>query len=64
MVIIKGEQYHHNHASELIEGLYLCAARAISSKVMKDLGITCVINATIEMPTYAYQNQDLSLIHI
>ena len=49
MVIMKGEQWHHNNPSILVDGLYLCAARAISSKVMLDLGITCVINATLEL---------------
>ena len=49
MVIMRGEQYHHNNASELIEGLYLSAARAISMKMMKDMGCTCVINATLGM---------------
>ena len=64
MVVMKGEQWHHNNPTELLEGLYLCAARAINSKVMKDLGITCVINATLELPTFAYQNQDCMQIAV
>lgn len=64
MVVMKGEQWYHNNPSELLEGLYLCAARAINSKVMKDLGITCVINATLELPTFAYQNQDCMQIAV
>ena len=53
-----GEQYHHNHPSLLTDQLYLSAARAISSRVLLDLGITCIINATLELPTLAYQEQD------
>ncbi len=54
----QGEQYHHNHPSPLTDQLYLAAARAISSRVLLDLGITCIINATLELPTMAYQKQD------
>jgi hypothetical protein len=32
--------------------------------VLKDLGITCVINATIEMPTVAYQKQECMQIAV
>ena len=59
-----GEQYHHNNPSELCDNLYLCAARAISSKVMLELGITCVINATLELPTFAYQKQECMQIAV
>ena len=61
---MRGEQYHHNNPSELCENLYLCAARAISSKVMLELGITCVINATLELPTFAYQKQECMQIAV
>jgi atypical dual specificity phosphatase len=64
MVVMRGEQYHHNNPSVLVENLYLCAARAISSKMMHELGITCVINATIELPTYAYQKQECMQIAV
>ena len=64
MVMMRGEQYHHNNPSELCENLYLCAFRAISSKVMLDLGITCSINATVELPTFAYQKQDCMQIAV
>ena len=64
MVVMRGEQYHHNNPSELCENLYLCAFRAISSKVMLDLGITCSINATVELPTFAYQKQDCMQIAV
>ena len=61
---MRGEQYHHNNPSELCDNLYLCAFRAISSKVMLDLGITCSINATVELPTFAYQKQDCMQIAV
>lgn len=64
MVVMHGEQYHHNNPSELCDNLYLCAARAISSKVMLELGITCVINATLELPTFAYQKQECMQIAV
>ena len=64
VVMHRGEQYHHNNPSLLCDNFYLCAARAISSKVMLELGITCVINATLEMPTYAYQKQDCMQIAV
>lgn len=64
MVMMRGEQYHHNNPSELCDNLYLCAFRAISSKVMLDLGITCSINATVELPTFAYQKQDCMQIAV
>ena len=61
---MRGEQYHHNNPSLLCDNLYLCAARAINSKVMLELGITCVINATLEMPTFAYQKQECMQIAV
>ena len=64
MVVMKGEQYHHNNPSLLVDRLYLCAARAISSKVMLELGITFVINATLELPTFAYQKQECMQIAV
>ena len=53
-----GEQYHHDNVSPLTDKLYLSAARAISARLLLDLGITCIINATLELPTMAYQMQD------
>ena len=64
MVASYGEQFHHNNPSMLTEQLYLSAARALNSAVLKDLGITCVINATIEMPTVAYQKQECMQIAV
>ena len=59
MVIVHdGENYHHNNPSLLTDQLYLSAFRAISSRVLLDLGITFIINATLELPTMAYQKQD------
>ena len=54
----RGETFHHNNPSPLTDNLYLSAARAISSHVLRDLEITCVINATLELPTMAYQLTD------
>ena len=62
--MFRGEQYHTNNPSELMENFYLCAARAISSKVMLELKITCVINATLELPTFAYQKQECMQIAV
>ena len=64
MVANYGEQFHHNNPSMLTDQLYLSAARALNSAVLKDLGITCVINATIEMPTVAYQKQECMQIAV
>lgn len=64
MVVMRGEQWHHNNPSLLVDNLYLCAARAINSKVMLEMGITCVINATLEMPTFAYQKQECMQIAV
>ena len=52
------EEYHKTHASELTDHLYLAACRAVTSKCLKDLGITSIVNATLELPTVAYQKQD------
>ena len=54
----KGEQYYHNNPSLLTDQLYLAAARVISGRLLLDLGITSIINATLELPTMAYQEQD------
>ena len=48
------EEYHKTHASELTEQLYLAACRAVTSKCLLDLGITSIVNATLELPTVAY----------
>ena len=53
-----GETFHRDNPSPLTEQLYLSAARAISGRVLLDLGITCIINATLELPTMAYHTQD------
>ncbi|XP_059084277.1 dual specificity protein phosphatase 16-like [Tigriopus californicus] len=58
MVLFRGEQYFHNNPSVLTDKLYLSAARVISSRLLVDLGITCVINATLELPTMAYNTPD------
>ena len=52
------EEYYKTHASELTEQLYLAACRAVTSKCLLDLGITSIVNATLELPTVAYQKQD------
>ena len=52
------EEYHKTHASELTEQLYLAACRAVTSKCLLDLGITSIVNATLELPTVAYQKQE------
>ena len=52
------EEYYRTHASELTDQLYLAACRAVTSKCLLDLGITNIVNATLELPTVAYQKQD------
>ena len=52
------EEYHKTHASELTDQLYLAACRAVTSKCLLDLGITSIVNATLELPTVAYQKQE------
>jgi hypothetical protein len=44
--------------------LYLAAARAVTSTVLLDLGITSIVNATLELPTVAYQKQGINMLHI
>eukprot|EP00095_Tigriopus_kingsejongensis_P005314 snap_masked-scaffold337_size202799-processed-gene-1.16 protein:Tk05314 transcript:snap_masked-scaffold337_size202799-processed-gene-1.16-mRNA-1 annotation:"dual specificity protein phosphatase 14" len=55
---MRGEQYFHNNPSILTDKLYISAARVISPRLLVDLGITCVINATLELPTMAYNTKD------
>ena len=52
------DEYHKTHASELTDQLYLAACRAVTSKCLLDLGITSIVNATLELPTVAYQKQE------
>ena len=52
------EEYYRTHASCLTDQLYLAACRAVTSKCLLDLGITSIVNATLELPTVAYQKQD------
>ena len=52
------EEYHRNTPSLLTDQLYLSAFLAIKPTVLLELGITFVINATLELPTMAYQKQD------
>ena len=52
------EEFHKTHPTQLSDHLWLAAARALSSKVLLELGITSIINATLELPTVAYQKQD------
>ena len=52
------DDYYRLHASELTEQLYLAAARSVTSTVLRDLGITSIVNATVELPTVAYQKQE------
>ena len=54
----QGEEFHRNNASALTEQLYLAACRAVTAKCLADLKITSIVNATIELPTVAYQKQD------
>ena len=50
--------FNPTYCSELTDQLYLAACRAVTSKCLLDLGITSIVNATLELPTVAYQKQD------
>ena len=52
------DEYFKTHPSQLTDQLFLSAARAVTSKCLLDLGITSIINATLELPTVAYQKQE------
>ena len=52
------EEYYKTHASQLTDNLFLAACRAVTSKCLLELGITNIVNATLELPTVAYQQQD------
>ena len=54
----QSEEYYKTHTSELTGQLFLAACRAVTSKCLLDLGITNIVNATLELPTVAYQKQD------
>jgi uncharacterized protein YukE len=36
--------------SQITDSLYLCSARAVSEGNVRALGITCVVNVTLELP--------------
>ncbi|XP_053647591.2 dual specificity protein phosphatase 14 [Cherax quadricarinatus] len=40
-----------SQVSFITEGLYLCGARAVRQARLRELGVTCVVNATVELPT-------------
>ena len=44
MVANYGEQFHHNNPSMLTDQLYLSAARALNSAVLKDLAEAVVVH--------------------
>ena len=52
------EDYHKTHPTQLTDHLWLSAVKAINSKLLLDLKITSIINATLELPTMAYQKQE------
>ena len=52
------DEFHKTHPTKLTDHLYLSACRALNSKCLLDLGITSIINATLELPTVAYQKQE------
>ena len=52
------EEWYKTHASQLTDNLFLAACRAVTSKCLLELGITNIVNATLELPTVAYQQQE------
>lgn len=49
---------------EISDGLYLSGARAIKVTKLKSLGITCIVNATIELPNLPIDNVEYVKISI
>ena len=58
------ETFHRNNPSVLTDQLYLAAYCALSHSRLKELGITCIINATLELPTMASQQHDAMQIAV
>lgn len=47
-----------SEVAQLTDHLFLCAARALKPKVVYDKGITCIINATVELPNLPLSDVD------
>ena len=58
------ETFHRNNPSVLTDQLYLAAYCALSWKTLVELGITCIINATLELPTMANNQHDAMQIAV
>ena len=58
------ETFQRNNPSLITDQLYLGAYCALSYKVLLELGITCIINATLELPTMARQQHDAMQIAV
>lgn len=58
------ETFHRNNPSILTDQLYLAAYCALSHARLHELGITCIINATLELPTMASQKHDAMQIAV
>ena len=65
MVIVdNSEAFHRKTPTLLTDQLYLSAYIALSYQLLVELGITCVINATLELPTMANQKHDAMQIAV
>ena len=58
------ETFHRNNPSVLTDQLYLAAYCALSHQRLLEMGITCIINATLELPTMASQQHDAMQIAV
>ena len=58
------ETFQRNNPSVLTDQLYLAAYCALSYSRMVELGITCIINATLELPTMAREQHDAMQIAV
>lgn len=50
--------------AELTDSLYLCSAVALRSANLTSLGVTCVINATAELPDTPLPNDNIVYVKI
>ena len=60
----ESEEFYRQNPSVLTDQLYLAAYAGISHKKLSDLDITCIINATLELPTMASQKHDAMQIAV
>ncbi|KAG7175569.1 Dual specificity protein phosphatase 14-like 2 [Homarus americanus] len=50
--------------SVIMEGLYLSGARAVRQARLRDLGVTCVVNSTVELPLVPLDDVEVVLVRV